>query len=145
MDFRDAKIEDIKQMKLVRNSVKENKLSNPDLIKDEDYKEFLTKKGKGWVCEIKNQIVAFAVVDLVDNNVWALFVAPRYADQGIGKQLHNMMLNWYFQQTKTPIWLGTEPNTRAEEFYRLANWAEIGKHGKNEIKFEMTYDQWMNS
>ena len=60
MDFRDAKIEDIKQMQLVRNSVKENKLSDPNLISEDDYKEFITKKGKGWVCEIKNQIVAFA-------------------------------------------------------------------------------------
>ena len=145
MDFRDAKTEDIKQIQAVRNSVKQNKLSNPDLIKEEDYVEFLTKKGKGWVCEIKGQIVGFAVIDTVENNVWALFVAPRYEDQGIGKQLHNMMLNWYFQQTKTPVWLGTEPDTRAEKFYRLAEWKEVGKHGKNEIKFEMTYDQWMNS
>ena len=46
MDFRDAKIEDIKQMHLVRNSVKENKLSDPNLISEDDYKEFLTKKEK---------------------------------------------------------------------------------------------------
>lgn len=77
MDFRNAKTEDIKQMHLVRNSVKENRLSDPNLISDDDYKDFLTKKGKGWVCEIKDQIVAFEVVDVADNNVWALFVAPR--------------------------------------------------------------------
>lgn len=145
MDFRDAKIEDIKQIQDVRNSVKENKLSSPDLFTEKDYKDFLTKKGKGWVCEIKNLIVGFAIIDTENNNVWALFVAPRFEDQGIGKQLHNMMLNWYFQQTKTPVWLGTEPNTRAEKFYRLAEWKEAGKHGKNEIKFEMTWDQWQNS
>lgn len=144
MDFREAKIEDIKQMQMVRNSVKENQLSDPNLIKDADYEKFIIEKGKAWVCEIKNQIVGFAVVDTVENNVWALFVAPRYADQGIGKQLHNMMLNWYFQKTKTPLWLGTAPHTRAEKFYRLAEWKEIGTQGK-EIKFEMTYEQWMNS
>ena len=145
MDFRDAKIEDIKQIQDVRQSVKENKLSSPDLVTEQDYKDFLTKKGKGWVCEIKNLIVGFAIIDTENNNVWALFVAPRFEDQGIGKQLHNMMLNWYFQQTKTPVWLGTEPHTRAEKFYRLAEWKEVGKHGKNEIKFEMTWEQWQNS
>lgn len=143
MNFREATIDDIPQIQIVRNSVKENMLSNPNLVTDEDCKTYLTERGKGWVCEIKNQIVGFAVVDKVENNIWALFVAPRYADQGIGKQLHNMMLNWYFQQTKTPVWLGTAPNTRAEKFYKLSGWKEIGTHGK-EIKFEMTFDQWQN-
>ena len=54
------------------------------------------------------------------------------------------MLDWYFKQTKTNIWLGTSPNTRAEKFYRKAGWKEIGTHGKGEIKFEMSYENWKN-
>ena len=41
------------------------------------------------------------------------------------------------------VWLSTEPDTRAEKFYREREWKEIGIHGKNEIKFEMTYRDWM--
>ena len=52
MIFREAKIDDIKQIQIVRNSVKENTLSNPDLITDQDCEEFLFQRGKGWVCEI---------------------------------------------------------------------------------------------
>ena len=41
MHFREAKIEDIPQMQIVRNAVKENQLSDPALIKDADYDEYL--------------------------------------------------------------------------------------------------------
>ncbi|MEO8516608.1 MAG: GNAT family N-acetyltransferase, partial [Flavobacterium sp.] len=62
--------------------------------------------------------------------------------KGIGKQLHDIMINWYFEQTKSNVWLGTSPNTRAEGFYRKTGWIEIGTHGKGEVKFEMTYTNW---
>lgn len=143
MIFREANISDISQMQIVRNSVKENQLSSPDVVKDKDYETYLTDNGKGWVCEIENEIVGFAIVDLVENNVWALFVKPEFEDQGIGKQLHNQMLNWYFKQTKNPVWLGTAPGTRAAQFYRFSGWEEIGTHGK-EIKFQMTSENWQN-
>jgi len=143
MNFREAKINDIPQIQIVRNSVNENQLSNPDVVKDKDYEIYLTDNGKGWVCEIDDGIVGFAIVDLVESNIWALFLKPEFENQGIGKQLHNIMLNWYFQQTQTPVWLGTAPNTRAEKFYKLSGWKEIGMHGK-EIKFEMSFDQWQN-
>ena len=61
--------------------------------------EFITKRGKGWVCEIDNQIVGFSIADLKENNIWALFVHPNYDKQGIGRHLHDLMLNWYFNQT----------------------------------------------
>jgi hypothetical protein len=54
------------------------------------------------------------------------------------------MLDWYFQQTTHPVWLSTQPNSRAETFYRKAGWRGVGLHGANEIKFEMTHDDWMN-
>lgn len=142
MIIRAAKIEDIQQIQAVRNSVKENTLSDPNLVTDEDCIEFLTKRGKGWVCEIENEIAGFSIVDLKENNIWALFLHPKFEKQGIGKQLHDVMLNWYFDQTQENVWLGTSPNTRAEKFYRKAGWKAIGKHGKGEIKFEMSYVDW---
>jgi hypothetical protein len=47
MIFREANINDIKQIQRVRHSVKENVLSNASLVTDEDCKEFLTERGKG--------------------------------------------------------------------------------------------------
>jgi GNAT superfamily N-acetyltransferase len=141
MNYREAGIADITGMHIVRVAVKENSLSNPDLITPQDYSAFITRKGKGWICEVNNQIVGFAIVDTQDKNVWALFIDPAWEGKGIGRKLHDQMINWYFDQTNDTIWLGTAPGTRAEQFYRKAGWKEAGMHGK-EIKFEMTADDW---
>ncbi|MCX6351172.1 MAG: GNAT family N-acetyltransferase [Bacteroidetes bacterium] len=116
MIFREATIEDIKQIQIVRNLVKENTLSNPELITDADCVEFLTQRGKGWVCEIDGEIEGFAIADLEGNNIWALFINPNFEGKGIGRKLHDTMMNWYFTNTKKAVWLSTEPNTRAEKF-----------------------------
>jgi GNAT superfamily N-acetyltransferase len=142
MTIREAVIDDIKQIQRVRNSVIENTLSDPNLVTDKDCEEFIIVRGKGWVCEIDNQIVGFSIADLKDNNIWALFLQPEFENLGIGRQLHDIMLEWYFNQTKENVWLGTSPNTRAETFYRKSGWTEIGTHGKEEIKFEMTFYNW---
>lgn len=120
MMLREARVGDIPQIQIVRNAVKENALSNPDLVTDQDCADFITQRGKGWICEMEHQVVGFSIVDLVDHNVWALFVHPDFDKRGIGKQLHDIMLDWYFNQTQQSVWLGTAPGTRAEAFYRRA-------------------------
>ena len=122
----------------VRIAVNENILSNPDLITKNDYENFLTNRGKGWICEINNQVVGFAIVDLIEKNIWALFVQPEFEGKGIGKKLHDEMLNWYFDQTNEMVLLGTSPNTRAEKFYRKNGWKQTGIRSNGEIKFELT-------
>ena len=138
MIYREALISDIKKIQIVRNAVKENMLSDPALVTDDDCEKFMTVRGKGWVCELHGEIVGFSIVDLEKHNVWALFVRPENEAQGIGKRLHRLMIDWYFKQTGHSIWLGTGINTKAVEFYRRQGWRQIGTHGSKEIKFEMT-------
>ncbi|KUG06333.1 GNAT family N-acetyltransferase [Solirubrum puertoriconensis] len=145
MLIREARTADIKQMQVVRNSVKENVLSDPSRVTEQDYEEYINHRGKGWVCLVDDQVVGFAIADLQDQNIWALFVHPAFEGRGIGKQLHNRMLDWYFAQNQNTVWLGTAPNTRAEHFYRRNGWHEVGLHGKGEIKFEMRRDEWLGS
>lgn len=142
MNFREAQLSDIKQLYAVRLSVKENILPNPDFISEREYEKYLTHFGKGWLCEMDDQIVGFSIVGLSQRNVWALFVRPEYEKKGIGKHLHDMMLEWYFEQTHETVWLGTGPNTRAEIFYRNAGWRETGRRPNGEIKFEMSAQDW---
>jgi GNAT superfamily N-acetyltransferase len=142
MIFRETEIADIAQIQFVRHAVKENRLSDPALVPDKDVEEYMTERGKGWVCEIDKRIAGFAIVDLIENNVWALFVHPDFESMGIGKKLHQIMMDWYFVQTKEKIWLGTEPKSRAAKFYHMQGWKEAGTHGKGEIKFEMDFETW---
>lgn len=142
LTFRQAETADIPGIQIVRNNVKENMLSNPGLVTDKDCEDYLNRRGKGWVCESMGVIVGFSIVDLIDHNVWALFVQPGFDKKGIGKKLHDLMLNWYFERSEHQLWLSTAPGTRAEEFYRRAGWQEAGMHGKAELRFEMTAANW---
>lgn len=62
MIYREATLKDIQQIQVVRNAVKENTLSNPNLVTDKDCEDYITKRGKGWVCETNNQIIGFAII-----------------------------------------------------------------------------------
>ncbi|MCH5717107.1 GNAT family N-acetyltransferase [Niabella hibiscisoli] len=143
MIIRQAEIEDIPQIQIIRNAVKENRLSDPGLVTNEDCAHFIKERGKGWVCEENGKLTGFAIADLQDHNIWALFVHPDCEHRGVGKLLHDTMMNWYFTQTTQTVWLGTAPGTRAANFYRKAGWKETGTNGKNEIRFEMTAAEWL--
>lgn len=142
MNFREALLTDIPHMMAVRQAVKENALSNPDLVTAQDYSAYLSERGKGWVCEIDNKIVGFAIGDLTKNNVWALFVLPEFEGQGVGRELLILLLDWYYSKTTDTIWLSTAPKTRAADFYRSFGWKETGLMPNGEMKFELTADDW---
>jgi GNAT superfamily N-acetyltransferase len=142
MIFREALVTDIPEIQIVRNSVKENTLSDPALVTDKDCEIFITQRGKGWVCEMDGIIVGFSIADLQEHNIWALFLHPDYERRGIGKELHRLMMDWYFSQTSETAWLGTAPGTRAEGFYRRSGWKDAGFVNKGEVKFEMSKEDW---
>lgn len=140
--FREAVPADIQQMQVVRNAVRENVLSDPKLVTDAQYLEFLSGKGKGWVCVVDDILIGFAIADLEKNNIWALFVHPAFERQGIGKKLHQLMLDWYFSMTSKTVWLSTAPHSRAAQFYMQQGWACVGNTKQVELKFEITADRW---
>lgn len=142
MNFREATTKDIPQLHAVRMAVKENVLNNPLLVTEADYINFLTLHGKGWLCEVDGEVAGFAIIDIIQNNIWALFVRPGFEKKGIGKRLHDIMVDWFFEQHENTLWLGTAPNTRAEHFYRAAGWKEVGRRDNGEIKFEITFSDW---
>ncbi|MDP2387071.1 MAG: GNAT family N-acetyltransferase [Bacteroidota bacterium] len=138
MIYREANTLDIEAMHVIRLAVKENVLGNPLAVTESDYINFITTKGKGWVCEFNNKILGFAIIDTESNNIWALFVDPEHERKGIGTKLHNMMLDWYFAQYSERLWLGTTPNSKAEKLYRKKGWKEIGVEKNGDLRFELT-------
>lgn len=145
MDFRLAHLADIPALFEVRYAVTENILRNRLLVTAANTEDYLTRRGRGWVCEVGGRIVGFAIADVQDHNIWALFVRPEYAGQGIGKRLHRLMLDWYFAQTPEPVWLSTASGTRAEEFYHRQGWRKIGRTPSGEVRFELTARDWAES
>jgi len=142
MYFREATTKDIPQLHRIRMAVKENRLNNPLLVQEKDYLNYFTNEGKGWLCEIDGKITGFAIVDIVNDNFWALFVDPAYEANGIGRRLEEIALDWYFNSGKKSISLSTAPDTRAEKFYRNSGWKENGSTKHGELIFEMKAEDW---
>jgi GNAT superfamily N-acetyltransferase len=132
---------DIPGMHRVRVSVKENALSHPDRIRAGDYRAMILDDGRGWVCEADGEIVGFAVADLKRANVWALFISPEHEKRGIGRRLHDAMMDWMFEAVDL-VWLGTAPNSRAEGFYLAVGWERIGLQPDGEVRFELSRERW---
>jgi GNAT superfamily N-acetyltransferase len=142
MLIRQAHVADIESLTEIRFAVRENMLNNPALVTYDDYVDYLTRRGKGWLAEEAGRIVGFAIADLQGHSIWALFVHPDFDRRGIGRVLHDTMLTWYFTQTAEPVWLSTAPNTRAEAFYQQAGWLALGLRPSGEVKFEMDAATW---
>ncbi|MDB5233012.1 MAG: N-acetyltransferase [Hymenobacter sp.] len=142
MLIREAQVADIPAYMEVRFAVRENPLNTPGLVTYADNMDYLTRRGKGWVAEVDHHIVGFAIADLQDHSIWALFVHPEYNQRGIGRALHDIMLAWYISQTNETVWLCTAPGTRAEAFYRKAGWRDLGLRPGGEVKFELTLAEW---
>ena len=140
--IRVATMNDYPQLHRIRIAVKENRLSDPSRITRQDYESFLSQKGRGWVHTIHSIITGFVIIDLEDHNIWALFVDPVYEGRGIGRQLHDTMLNWYFGEYQATLWLSTSPGTKAEAFYRRAGWVNKGLQTSGEVRFEMPFQNW---
>jgi len=142
LNIRIANPSDFEALHKIRVSVKENVLSDPGLITQAMYLDYLTESGRGWVYESDAEILGFAIVTLKRQNVWALFVLPGEEGKGIGKALQTVMLDYYFENTDKPIWLSTQRNSRAERFYRQSGWSEAGITTGGEQKFEMSSHNW---
>ena len=138
MSTRLASLSDVVRMHEIRMSVTENRLSNPDRIRHQDYIALLEGQGRGWVFEREGAVVAFGIADAGSRSIWALFVEPGSEGRGIGQALLDAMTHWLFEQSDRPVWLTTAPATRAERFYRAAGWLETGRVN-GEIRFERSY------
>ncbi len=125
----------INDMMTIRMAVKENMLSDPSKVTYEDCRFFIEEKGRGWVCIVEEQVVGFCIVDVIERNLWALFILPSYEKKGIGAILHDTMIDWVRSQQIENLWLSTDPETRADGFYRKMGWIEKGILPSGERKF----------
>lgn len=134
--LRQARRTDIAAIQRVRRAVRENRLTS-SVITDGDVQRAIEATGRGWVIDIDGEVVAFAIGNATDGNVWALFVDPVHERRGYGRQLHDAMIAWLWSRGLRKLWLTTQPGTRAERFYTVAGWRATGLTAFGEIRFEL--------
>lgn len=141
MTIREAWPADIPAMHVIRLRVRENQLSDPSVVTERDYHEFMSRDTMSWVCEVDELIAGFAMVDPEKQNLWALFVAPEHEFKGVGRALHDAMLTWYFERADV-LRLSTDPETRAADFYAKAGYTNKGPTANGrEVIFELRRGQ----
>jgi len=59
MIFRPALITDIPEIQIFRHTEKKNTLSDPNLVTNADCEDFITRRGKDWVCEVNGKVIGF--------------------------------------------------------------------------------------
>lgn len=137
VQYRQATVADVTAMMKIRLAVKENVLSNPNVVTRQMYEDYLDKLGRGWVAEIDGQIVGFSYADKQDNSIWALFVDPPFEGRGIGKSLLKLTTDWLFSLGASKITLGTAANTRADKFYLAQGWERGGMKNAIEVSYTL--------
>lgn len=135
-ELRVATVHDVPAMHAIRLAVRENVLSDPSKVRPSDYEPFLAARGKGWVHVLDRAITGFAIADAETRSIWALFVAPTFERRGIGRGLHDVMVDWLFRSDSRPVWLTTEPRTRAARMYAALGWSHVGETASGEWRFE---------
>ncbi|HEY0940395.1 MAG TPA: GNAT family N-acetyltransferase [Steroidobacter sp.] len=135
--IRQARAADVAAMHRVRLSVQENRLVSTQLT-ERDYLVAIEATGRGWVLELAGNVVAFAIGNAANGSIWALFVEPGYERRGFGRELHDIMIEWLWEQGHDRLWLSTDAGTRAERFYLAAGWRRAGVTERGEIRFELS-------
>ena len=128
-------MQDIPAMSVIRLSVTENALSNPDRITRQMYEDYLELSGRGWVCEVDNAIAGFSYAARENATIWALFVSPEHEGKGIGKGLLNLAVEWLFDNGKDEVKLSTTANTRADRFYAAQGWVRSGINNDLDVTY----------
>jgi GNAT superfamily N-acetyltransferase len=135
MGIRRAIHSDVLRIMEIRHLVRENRLSDPNLVTADDCADFITRS-EIWVWEEEGVVQAFAAGDDRDGWIWALFVAPDYEGRGIGKALLSMACETLRRAGYTVANLTTAEGTRAERLYRENGWTVATKNSKGEVLFQ---------
>ena len=149
MRIRKLEKTDIEDILDIRVSTKENHFSMEDLTKvgvtSEAIAEWLDGSVKGWVCEVSERPVAFAMADGKTAEVLVVACYPEFEKKGIGKKLMLKLHEWLWSVNHDEIWLWSDPDPsiRAYGFYRKLGYQPTGKtKGKDEmLKIKKTRSQ----
>lgn len=88
-----------------------------------------------WVATVDDEVVGFAMVDLEDACLFALFVLPEHEGCGIGTRLTLTCERALFERHPA-AWLETANGSRAARLYRHLGWGSEVEVGGGDIRLE---------
>lgn len=132
--IRKATRADYPRISEIRLAVRENRLGKPDAIGP--LVDWLFDHSTFWVWEEDATIQGFSAGDPRDGSICALFVHPSREGRGIGRALLPLACDTLRESGHVKATLYTEPATRAERFYRIDGWVEIGRKDDGQIVFQ---------
>lgn len=137
--IREAAEEDIPAIFDVRTSVRENHLSVEQMaeigITSETIRQALRQEPCIWVAVHGDHIVGFSMADATDACVFAAFIRPEWAGQGIGRRLMERAEAFLFKRHSS-IWLHTDGSSRAAGFYERLGWKRMPEVENRDARFE---------
>ena len=132
--IRTAERSDIPRIFEIRAAVRENKLSNPELVTPADCEWFIDNSAF-WLWVEDEDVQGFSAADPRDGTIFALFIHPDYEGRGIARKLLPLACETLRAAHHNSATLTTDAGTRAEMFYRQDGWTEIGRQEDGQIIF----------
>lgn len=144
--IRTATQDDIDTLFRIRTSVVQNHLSVEQMaelgITPQVLAESIEAAPCVWVAEVDGRAVAFAMVDLAEGEVFALFVLPAYENLGLGRQLMAVAEAALFEHHER-LYLITDgrDEIRANGFYQRLGWVVVGQVDGDDVRYEKSRAQ----
>lgn len=127
--FRKICPSDIDELFVIRTAVTENPITLATLaelgITPESTRAALGNPLDGYLYEVNERIVGFAMADLTSGEFSVIAVRHEFEKQGIGRELlrRTEELLWSAGHRSIWLWTGTDRTARATRLYEGADWA----------------------
>jgi GNAT superfamily N-acetyltransferase len=138
--IRKAVAADEPRIRAIRMGVRENILSDPSKVTDEDV-AWYRDNAIFLVAEDAGEIAGFACANHQTGLIWALFIDPAQEGRGHGRALIDAALAGLKAAGHAQAWLETGAGTRAERFYRRHGWRDMGRGLDGQIVFTRSLSQ----
>ena len=138
--IRKAVAADEPRIRAIRMGVRENILSDPSKVTDEDV-AWYRDNAIFLVAEDAGEIAGFACANHQTGLIWALFIDPAQEGRGHGRALIDAALAGLKAAGHAQAWLETGADTRAERFYRRHGWRDRGRGLDGQIVFTRSLSQ----
>lgn len=130
MHFREITADDLESIFEVRVATWHNPNGREELtrmgITETSVRAMLRDSHRGWLCELDERVVGFAMGNKTRGEMWVIAVLEEFENRGIGKALLARVETWLAAEGCDPLWLTTDTDEshRAVGFYRHQGWED---------------------